>query len=80
VLRPLVDMTAKEKNDYLCKTAAADLFEIKPAQPLPEKARIFKSITCECCGEQTAEYYTRNENGKIVCLDCVHPYNRFLLI
>ena len=80
VLRPLVDMTAKEKNDYLCKTAAADLFEIKPAQPLPEKARIFKSMTCECCGEQTAEYYTRNENGKIVCLDCVHPYNRFLLI
>ena len=40
VLRPLVDMTAKEKNDYLCKTAAADLFEIKPAQPLPGRGRL----------------------------------------
>ena len=37
-------MTAKEKNDYLCKTAAADLFEIKPAQPLPEKRGFSKAL------------------------------------
>ena len=79
VLKPMDSTTAKERTDYLSKTSPADLFDIKTALPIPEKAKIFKSVTCQCCGEQTAEYYTRNENGKIVCMDCFHAYARFLL-
>ena len=82
VLKPKPEgMTRQESFAYYQSCAPEDMFQVTEAKiQLPEKARIFKSITCECCGEQTAEYYTRNENGKIVCLDCVHPYNRFLLI
>lgn len=42
----------------------------------PKKARIFKSITCECCGESVADAKTRTVDGKRVCIPCaegMHP-------
>lgn len=42
----------------------------------PKKARIFKSVTCECCGESVADAKTRVVDGKRVCIPCAdgtHP-------
>jgi formylmethanofuran dehydrogenase subunit E len=36
----------------------------------PQKARIFKSVTCECCGESVADAKTRVVGGKRCCIPC----------
>lgn len=43
---------------------------------LPEKARIFKSIPCDKCGEHFMEARGRLEDGKTVCLNCFSEYTR----
>ncbi len=43
---------------------------------LPEKASIFTSLECSCCGEYAMEPRTRNQNGQVVCLDCFVDYTR----
>ena len=45
--------------------------------PLPEKARLFGSFVCECCGELAGESWMRVQDGKKLCLDCWEPYKRF---
>ncbi len=45
---------------------------------MPEKAKIFKSVRCENCGEYFMEPRGRLQDGKIVCLDCYQEYNREL--
>lgn len=48
-----------------------DLFEVKPAHgPIPEKARILQSLTCEACGERTMETRTRRFMGRTLCIPC----------
>jgi formylmethanofuran dehydrogenase subunit E len=45
----------------------------------PKKARIFASVTCECCGESVADAKTRKVDGKCVCIPCaegMHPAKR----
>ncbi|MCK9632430.1 MAG: FmdE family protein [Methanoregula sp.] len=45
----------------------------------PKKARIFASVTCECCGESVADAKTRKVDGKCVCIPCAegtHPSQR----
>lgn len=78
VLKELPKMGSREeKQRYILEAPLQDLFEIKvPAYELPEPARLFDSITCEICGESTAEPYIRIENGKKVCLDCFRDYHR----
>jgi formylmethanofuran dehydrogenase subunit E len=42
----------------------------------PKKARIFKSVTCEKCGESVADQKTRMVDGKCLCIPCAggtHP-------
>ncbi len=36
----------------------------------PKKARIFKSVTCESCGESVADAKTRTVDGKCLCIPC----------
>jgi len=36
----------------------------------PEKARIFQSIPCECCGEMVADAKMQDHNGKKICMPC----------
>ncbi len=48
----------------------------EPAYDLPVKARIFKTVTCEQCGETTAEAKIRLHDGKKLCLDCTPEYLR----
>jgi formylmethanofuran dehydrogenase subunit E len=47
------------------------LFEVKPAEgPIPKKARILESLTCDACGERTMETRTRRFMGKTLCIPC----------
>ena len=46
---------------------------------LPGKARLFPSLKCASCGEYTMEPRTRNQNGKVVCLDCFEDYTRIFM-
>ena len=63
---------------YLLESDFEEIFEITDTKlRLPEKARIFKSLKCEVCGEFASEQYIRIEEGKKACLDCFDKYERF---
>ncbi len=48
-----------------------DLFDISyPTLVLPKKARIFKTIVCENCGEKLAEVKARLRDNKVLCIPC----------
>lgn len=71
------EMTREERQNFILTAPIDQVFEIKEAKDLlPEKARLFNSIACEKCGENTAEHRIRIENGQKVCLDCCSQYTR----
>ena len=71
------DMSREEYQAFLLATPYEDLFEIdKVICDLPEPARHFASLPCSICGESTAEYALRLQEGKPVCLDCYDAYER----
>lgn len=43
---------------------------------LPEKARIFRSVTCDFCGEPVSESRARIREGRISCIPCAGEYTR----
>ena len=48
-----------------------ELFDVKPAVlPVPERARIYRTLTCEGCGESVGEAWVRLRDGKCLCLAC----------
>ncbi len=64
-------------QQYLLDTPYTKLFDIKtPPYELPEPARLFASELCARCGEKTAEFGLRVQNGELVCRDCYDPYGR----
>jgi formylmethanofuran dehydrogenase subunit E len=78
VLKQLPQMeNREEKQNYILTAPFEEVFEIKePHYSLPEEARLFPSVSCERCGEKTAEPYIRLEEGAKVCLDCFRVYHR----
>ncbi len=49
----------------------AEVFEFKaPDSPVPTKARIMASLTCENCGEPVMETRTRRFNDQVLCIPC----------
>lgn len=71
------NMERDEFQEYLLNADIDEIFDFSiPKYNLPEKARIFKSIKCEICGELAAEHKIRFQNGKKVCLDCFDDYSR----
>ncbi len=71
-------MDRKNYKKHLLKEDAKELFEVSETNiHLPEKARIFNSVTCEKCGEKTAEHLIRIQNNEKLCLDCFDEYKRF---
>lgn len=79
VMKPTpTGMTKAESFAYLQSQEPKYLFEVKEATiRLPEKARLFDSYTCECCGEVTGANWIRLSGGKKLCLDCYETYDRF---
>ena len=69
-------MSRQESFAYYQSLAPRDMFTVKETTiTLPESARLFQSVKCECCGETTAENMIRLENGKKLCLDCYQAYS-----
>ena len=79
VLRPKPEgMSREDSLSYYRNTSFRDLFDVKETRiPLPEKAQIFDSYDCECCGERTGANWIRLQNGKKLCVDCAQAYDRF---
>ena len=65
----------EEIIDFILNGPEEEVLDIKsPSFELPEKARIFRSIKCECCGEYAREDLIRFQDGCKVCLDCFKGY------
>ena len=66
------EMSREEVFDYVQNSKAENLFDVKNTSlELPEKASIYKNITCDCCKEDTAEAFITGKDGKLLCLDCL---------
>ena len=71
-------MTREESFNYFQAQEPADLFDVKPATiALPEKAKLFDSYRCACCGETAGANWIRLVDGQTLCLDCAGSYDRF---
>ena len=79
VLKPRPEgMTKAESLAYYQSREPKDMFDVKDATiQLPEKARLFDSFICDCCGETTGANWIRLAGGKKLCLDCYETYDRF---
>ena len=79
VLKPKpVGMTREESFSYYQACSPDEMFDVKEATiRLPEKARLFDSYVCDCCGESTGANWIRLAGEKKLCLDCYETYNRF---
>ncbi len=66
----------KDKN-YILNAPVDEIFDCQPVDvSLPERARLFPSISCETCGESAPEHKIRLQQGKKVCLSCYEEYTR----
>ena len=71
-------MTTEESFAYYQNAQPSELFVAMEARlQLPEKARIFDSYVCDCCGEKTGANWIRLAGNRKLCLDCYETYNRF---
>ena len=79
VLRPKPEgMTKAESFAYYQACKPEEMFDVKPTTlSLPEKARMFDSYICDCCGEVTGANWIRLAGDKKLCLDCYQSYDRF---
>ena len=68
------------QQERICQLLTADtasLFKINWVEmPLPQPAKIFKSVICAFCGEAVMEPRARLRDGKIACLSCNEEYTR----
>lgn len=72
------EMDRQESFDYYQTCAPEEMFEVKETSiALPERARLFDSYVCECCGESAGANWIRIAGGKKLCLDCYVQYDRF---
>ncbi len=81
VLKPKpVGMTKEESFAYYQACKPEEMFDVKEATiALPEKARLFDSYVCDCCGEVTGANWIRLAGNQKLCLDCYESYDRFHL-
>ena len=79
VLKPRPEgMTKAESFAYYQACKPEEMFDVKEATiRLPEKARLFDSYVCDCCGEITGANWIRLAGDKKLCLDCYETYDRF---
>ena len=79
VLKPKPEgMTREASFEYYQACKPEEMFDVKQTTiQLPEKARLFDSYTCQCCGEVTGANWIRLAGDKKLCLDCYESYDRF---
>jgi len=72
------DMDRDESFRYYHACSAEEMFDVKETVlAVPEKARIFHSYVCDCCGETAGANWIRLQGDQKLCLDCYENYNRF---
>ena len=70
-------MTKEESFRYYQSRTPEELFDVKEApQPVPERARIFRNVICDGCGETAGEPWTVLREGKRLCLSCADRAGR----
>ena len=79
VLKPRPEGITRENSfAHYQNCAPEDMFDVKETTIcLPEKAKLFDSYTCACCGEEAGANWIRIVGGKTLCLDCYENYDRF---
>ena len=78
VLKPLPGMSREESFAYYQSCAPEQMFDVKQTTiEVPEKARLFHSYVCDCCGEVTGANWIRLSGEQKLCMDCYQAYNRF---
>ena len=79
VLKPRPEGLTREASfAYYQSCRPEEMFEVKETTiRLPERARLFRSYTCDCCGESAGENWIRLAGDRKLCLDCYERYNRF---
>ena len=79
VLKPKPEgMTKEESFAYYQACQPAEMFDVKETTiSLPEKAKLFDSYVCDCCGELTGANWIRLAGQQKLCLDCYQNYDRF---
>ena len=79
VLKPRPEgITKAESFSYYQGCKPEEMFDVKETTiRLPEKARLFDSYVCDCCGETTGANWIRLAGGRKLCLDCYESYDRF---
>lgn len=79
VLRPGPEgMSKKASFAYYQRCTPAEMFDVKETViPLPEKAQLFQSYTCDVCGETTGAPWIRLVGDRKLCLDHCGTYDRF---
>lgn len=72
VLNPASEgMTKEDSFRYYQSQPQEALFTVKPTVlPLPEKAKLYDSFLCDCCGEITGGHWLRRHQNKCLCPDC----------
>ena len=71
-------MTKAGSFAYYQACCPEEMFDVKETTiRLPEKARLFDSYSCDCCGETTGANWIRLAGDKKLCLDCYESYDRF---
>lgn len=63
-------------KDYLTRPLEEICKVVEIDYDLPQKARIFPSVNCSCCGEKVMEPRARLKNGKPACIPCAEKYDR----
>lgn len=68
---PNTDQSRQQRTERILEAPEDELFDIHEVKlELPPKARIFKSVRCQNCGEPVMETRTVAINGLEVCSDC----------
>ena len=70
VLKP-AGISREESYAYYQACKPEDMFLVKETTlPLPERAKLFESFICDCCGETTGSKWLCKVGDKKLCLDC----------
>ena len=71
-------MTREESFAFYQACPPEAMFEVQETTVrIPEKARLFDSYICDCCGEKTGANWIRLAGDNKLCLDCYESYDRF---
>lgn len=78
VMKKKPGLDRQQAFEYYHTCSNEDMFDVKETKlEVPERARIFTSYVCDCCGETAGANWIRLQEGKKLCIDCYQAYDRF---